>query len=120
MQIVKTALVVMTLLLLLAAGAFMFMQKDSTTLSLGSDPVSVDLLMKTQVYIERQARLQGIQINTSFFDDTRFTSLQSYATPVAPQAVGKPNLFSPAASAASQVFVVPPVSTDFSNPSSDN
>lgn len=120
MQIVKTILVVLTLLLLLAAGAYMFMQRDSATLAIGSDPVSVDLLMKTQVYIERQSTLQAIQINPAFFEDARFTSLQSYATPVATQAVGKPNLFSPAASAASQTFIVPPVSNNTTNQNTNN
>ncbi len=95
MQIVKITLTVLTLLLLLAAGAYFFMQRGGDALSLETNPVSVELLSRTQVYISRQAELRSITLDTRIFEDPRFSLLQSFETPVPEQNVGKNNLFSP-------------------------
>lgn len=51
------------------------------------------LLTKTQSFIERSQILQGISIDTAFFNDTAFTSLRSYSTEVPNQPLGRNDIF---------------------------
>jgi hypothetical protein len=52
------------------------------------------MLLKTQVFIERRAKLDQVAITSELFSDPRFTSLRSYSPALAEQTLGKPTLFS--------------------------
>jgi hypothetical protein len=77
-----------------AAGYFMFTQRDSASLTLdGMSPRSEDLLLRTQVFIERRQQLEVQTTDVTFFQDPRFTSLRSYTAIVPDQTVGRTNIF---------------------------
>jgi hypothetical protein len=77
-----------------AAGYFMYTQRDSATLSLdGMSPRSEDLIARTQIFIDRRAELEALKLDVTFFQDPRFSSLRSYSTVVPDQTVGRANIF---------------------------
>lgn len=77
-----------------AAGYFMYTQRDSATLTLdGMSPRSEDLVARTQVFIDRRAELETLKLDIAFFQDARFSSLRSYSTIVPDQNVGRVNIF---------------------------
>jgi hypothetical protein len=78
-------------------GYFMLIQRDSVSLSFdGYEAVSNDLLLETQVFIERRAALEARTLDIALLTNPKFTSLRSYTTTVPNQSVGKINLFAPA------------------------
>lgn len=90
----KNILVGGAFILLLGIGYYMISQSDSVTLTLdGVSLVSGDLLSKTQIFIDRGATLQSLDIKTEVLTDDRFTSLRSYTTEIPEQTVGRNNIF---------------------------
>ncbi len=90
----KNGLVFLFVLVLIALGYFMIIQRNAGTLSFTSvSAVSGDLLLSTQIFIDRRAELEARTLDLTLFTDERFTSLRTYATPIPDQLVGRTNLF---------------------------
>lgn len=84
-------------LILVGFAYFFFVGGDEATDELGTNAeAQAALLAKTESFIERSQRLQNITIDTSFFSNSAFTSLQSFSTEVPNQPLGKNNIFSTA------------------------
>jgi hypothetical protein len=94
----KNIIVIVGVVVVGAAGVYLVSERQATQLVLSSTSgVSEEMLANTQLFIERSAILESLQLNTEVLNDTRLTSLQSYATPVTERPVGRSNPFEPAA-----------------------
>ncbi|MBY0309943.1 hypothetical protein K2Q16_02245 [Patescibacteria group bacterium] len=95
----KNIITIIGLLVVAAAGIYLFTQRDAANLVLNdSVDVSSSVLASTQVFIERWVVLESLTIEPEIFEDPRFTSLESYTTPVPARPVGRTNPFEPAVS----------------------
>lgn len=93
----KNIITVVGLLVVAAAGIYLFTQRDAATLVLNdSVQVSDAVLASTQVFIERRAVLESLTIEPEILRDARFTSLRSYTTPLRTRPLGRDNPFEPA------------------------
>ncbi len=93
-EIVKNIVVGILFIGIVAAGYFMFIQRDSTALTLdGITPLNEELLTRTEVFIARRSELERLKLDISFFQSPNFTSLRSYSTIVPDQTVGRTNIF---------------------------
>ncbi len=94
----KNIIVIVGVVIVAAAGIYLFTQRQATQLVLTSDGgVSEEMLTNTQLFIERSAILGSLEIDVEVLDDPRLTSLRSYTTPVPERPVGRTNPFEPAA-----------------------
>jgi len=90
----KNLIIILGLITVAFAGYFMFMQQSATTLSFdANDEVLQNMLANSQIFIERRQQLQNVTLDTEFFTDPRFTSLQSFDNPIVEQPVGRSNPF---------------------------
>ncbi len=80
-------------LLLVGLGYYLFAGGNSFNLTDAVSPVDDQVLMKTQVFIERRTKLQAVSITGELFNDPRFTALQSNSTILPEQPIGNRNLF---------------------------
>lgn len=94
----KNIIVIVGVIIVAAAGVYLFTMRQATQLVLTSGTgVSEEMLANTQLFIERSAILESLEIDPAVLDDPRLTSLRSYTTPVAERPVGRNNPFEPAA-----------------------
>lgn len=78
------------------AGYFLFSQDSSMFLSSNSsDQQLQQLLMSSQLFVERSRTLAEIDMDTTVFDDPVFNSLKSYSPPPSEFQVGRANPFAP-------------------------
>ena len=90
----KNLIVILGLITVAFGGYFMFMQQSATTLSFeANDETLRQMQTNSQLFIQRRQALAEIKLDTSFFSDDRFLSLQSYNTPIIEQPVGRDNPF---------------------------
>jgi len=79
------------------AGYFLFSQNSSPLASSSpSDQQLQQLLMSSQLFVERSRALSEIDMDTTVFDDPVFNSLKSYSPPPNEFPVGRSNPFAPA------------------------
>ncbi len=79
---------------LLYLGYTLFVQGDQFALEEGAvNPMADAVLLKTQVFIDRRAKLDQVTIDGRLFADERFTSLRSYTAALSNQELGKTSLF---------------------------
>lgn len=96
-QGIKNIMAVVVIAAVAALGYFLFIQTDSTPLSIdGYAEISSQLLIKTQVFIDRRQQLENTQLDLAVLTDSRFVSLRSFETEVPEQTVGKNNIFNEA------------------------
>jgi hypothetical protein len=78
------------------AGYLLFSQNASPFLTTSSsDQQLQQLLVSSQLFIDRSQSLSDIDMDTSIFDDGVFNSFKSYSPPPDTFEVGRPNPFSP-------------------------
>ncbi len=89
---IASVLIILTVAFL---GYYLFSQRDQGTLSFdqGGTLGQEQFVEYVQKYIERRQVLSSVALDTSIFNDAYFQSLDSYATPVPPQPVGRSNPF---------------------------
>ncbi len=93
----KNIIVLIGVVVVAAAGIYLFTQRQATQLVLSMESgVSPEMLANTQLFIERSAILQSLEIDATILSDDRLTSLRSYTTPVEERPVGRANPFEPA------------------------
>lgn len=77
-----------------AGLAYYFFTSSDSELDMSTNSaVRLELISKTESFIERSARLQSITIDQSFFTDRNFTSLRSFSTAVPNQPLGRSDIF---------------------------
>lgn len=90
----KNLIVILGLITVAFGGYFMFNQQTATTLSFETnDTVFRNMEANSQLFIQRGNQLKQIQLDTTFFADDRFISLQSFDSPVEKQSYGRDNPF---------------------------
>jgi hypothetical protein len=94
-NLLKNIFVICICIACAAIGYYLFFTTNDLDLVGGTD-VELELINKTQSFIERSAKLQQIIIDQSLFTDSTFTSLRSFSTPVPNQPLGRVNIFSEA------------------------
>lgn len=90
----KNTLVIVGVLIIAAAGIYMFTQRDAAQLMLDDGAeLSESLLSETAVFMTRRAILESIELDFSVLQDRRLLTLQSYSEPVEERPVGRENPF---------------------------
>jgi hypothetical protein len=80
--------------LLLGLGYFLFVKPSSIELEQGAvNPMSEQVLMRTEEFIQHRAELDQVSLSLAVFDDPRFTTLRTYTPALKEQTVGNPELF---------------------------
>lgn len=90
-------IVLVGIIITAVAGYFLFTQdamQFSTTSN--SDQQLQQLLLSSQLFVERSRTLSTIAIDTTLFEDPVFNSLKSYSPPPNEFPVGRTNPFAPA------------------------
>lgn len=91
MKNIVTTLLVLTFIF---AGYYMYNQNKNSDLSLeGQGSLTDDMLLKTQVFIERSALISSIVIERNIFDNPIFQSYRSFANPLINESFGRKNPF---------------------------
>jgi len=89
----KNILVLVVGVVLFGGGYFLLFSPSSFLLENANGPIDAQILFETQQFIAHRQVLEAVSLNTELFSDTRFTLLQSFASPVADQPIGKTSLF---------------------------
>lgn len=92
----KNILVILGAFTVAFGGYYMYAQNKNSTLETGSSEVTDDILLSTQVFIERRVILDAVQLDVSLFEDPVFRSYQTFALPVRTEPYGRTNPFGPA------------------------
>lgn len=95
----KNILYIVALLVLLGAGAFIYLQKSADSLILDPGAANYSVQDLTAAYMERRIVLAEVTIDKTILTDVRYTSLRSFSRTVAPRPVGRINPFDTAATA---------------------
>jgi hypothetical protein len=74
-------------------GYYFYSQNKSGETSEGTAILSEELLMNTQVFIERKEILSRTKVDTTIFTDPVFRSYKSFSTPVKDEKTGRENPF---------------------------
>jgi hypothetical protein len=91
----KNLVIILGLITVAFGGYFMFMQQTATTLDFDApdDAALQSMRTNSQLFIQRKRQLEQIVLDTNFFVDDRFVSLQSYDSPIIEQPNGRDNPF---------------------------
>lgn len=89
----KNILVVLAAFTVAFGGYYMYTQNKNSSLSTGGTEVTADILLSTQVFIERRVILDAVRLDISLFEDPVFRSYRSFAQPVADEPYGRTNPF---------------------------
>ncbi len=91
MKNITVALITITLAF---AGYYMYSQNKNSGLN-SDNPVSStqDMLISTQIFIERRTLLDQVDLDTRVFSDPLFSSYRSFSKPLNQEAVGRNNPF---------------------------
>jgi hypothetical protein len=98
-SILKNVLLLMGLVTVLFVGYYIYSQIGSDLISTQDTEAEYSkMLLNTQVFIERREELSRIKIDTGFFEDQSFRSLQSNSDPIKQINVGRTDPFASAGS----------------------
>jgi hypothetical protein len=89
----KNILVILGAFTVAFAGYYMYAQNKNSSLSTGSSEITADIMLSTQVFIERRVILDAVKLNISLFEDPVFRSYRSFAEPVSEEPYGRTNPF---------------------------
>lgn len=92
----KNKFTIIGILVIVAAGLYLFLSRGEAELVLDEGGVSPELLASTQLFIERSALLSSLTVDDAVLRDERFTRLRSFSEPIKERPVGRPNPFLPA------------------------
>ncbi len=95
-DIVKNLLVFAIVAALFGLGYYLFLAPDGMNLDTNAtSPLDEQVLARAQEFIQHRSVLEQIDlsVNMEIFTDPKFTSLQSFETPVPDQPLGKDSLF---------------------------
>ena len=84
-------IVVPLLAVTLAYAAYVFFIQGSTTLD--EPTLTDDVLLRTQIFIERRATLETVAIDVALFEDPVFRSYKSFSEDVPSEPFGRSNPF---------------------------
>ncbi len=91
MKNIVTTLLVLTFVF---AGYYIYAQNKNSDLSLdGQESLTENMLLKTEVFIERSALISSIVIERDIFDNPVFHSYRSFANPLINEPFGRENPF---------------------------
>ena len=76
----------------LAYAAYVFFIQGDTLVDNGAT-LTDDVLLRTQVFIERRAMLDRVSVDLALFEDPVFRSYKSFSTPVDDEPFGRNNPF---------------------------
>lgn len=93
MSLLKNLFVILGLLMVAGFGYYLYTTNGSFTLEGSQADLNVEA--ESAELIRKVESIKRISIDRSLFTDPRFTSLQSFATPVPVYPVGRPNPFRP-------------------------
>ena len=93
LSIFKNVLVLIALLLTLAFGYFLYMQKNNATLNTDNGNISMNVAAEAAQFLQRLTELKSISLDNTLFLDPRFDSFRAYSTEVQAEPIGKNNPF---------------------------
>jgi hypothetical protein len=100
----KNISIILIILTIAFGGYYLYVQKSATDLTASPEGQLMvqDMLVRTQVFIERSQELDRIALDLSILEDERFRSLKVFSKPVKEQPVGRPDPFAEATARASE------------------
>ena len=93
MKTIKNLFVLLGLMLIAGFGYYLYSTNGS--LGLAGNNTDFNLEAESSELIRRIDSIKRIQIDQDIFSDPRFTTLQSFATPLPVYSVGRNNPFDP-------------------------
>lgn len=95
-NLTKNLVIILGLATVGFAAYFVFMKQADPAISFETNQAMLEsMLANSQLFIERRQQLETVSLDTSLFDDERFTSLRSYSRPVEEQLIGRDDPFQP-------------------------
>ena len=92
----KNILIILFLVVVVAAGVYLYLHPDITESLLSSDKaISSSALLETKDFLQRFQAFESVELDNSVFTDRRFGSLVDFRQPVIPTAIGRPNPYQP-------------------------
>ena len=92
----KNILIILFLVVIVAAGVYLYLHPDITESLLSSDKaVSSSALLETKDFLQRFQAFESVELDDSVFTDRRFGSLVDFRQPVIPTVIGRPNPYQP-------------------------
>lgn len=89
---IAAGLIVLTLAFV---GYYLYSQNKNASLSFEENSDSTqEILISTQIFIERSAMLDKVKLETEVLTNPLFISYRSFSSPINPQNVGRSNPFS--------------------------
>ena len=89
----KNITIALVLITVAFVGYYMYAQKGASELGESDMSLTQDMLLNTQVFIERRTLLDKTTIDTEIFSDPIFKSYKSFNTPILEESIGRPNPF---------------------------
>lgn len=95
--VMKNITYVLLALTIIAAGYYFYNRSDTSSLDTGSNTVlTQEILVSTQLFIERRALLEDVRLNVDTFNNPNFISYRSFREPFREEPYGvRPNPFVP-------------------------
>jgi hypothetical protein len=94
-NVTKNIVTILGVLTIAFAGYYFYMQKAAVDISATDDFALQQMLASTEIFIVRSQELDQMSFDLSVFEDPRFRTLRTFATPVEEQPVGRTNPFAP-------------------------
>lgn len=89
----KNILVVLAAFTVAFGGYYFYSQSKNASLNTGTVSLTEEMMLSTQVFIERRAILDQVRLDTSLFDDPVFRSYRSFREPLQNEPYGRSNPF---------------------------
>lgn len=89
----KNILVVLIAFTVAFGGYYFYTQSKNASLNTGDVALTEDMMLATQVFIERRAILDRVRLDTTVFDDPVFRSYRSFREPLEEEPYGRSNPF---------------------------
>lgn len=86
--------IILGLITIAFAGYYLYTSQFSQSLNFDTDDQTTqNMLNNTRIFIERSNSIKQVKLDTTFFEDERFTSLRSYTSPIQARPEGRPDPF---------------------------
>lgn len=76
-----------------AFGGYYFYSQSSDSTGSGVVELTEEMMLSTQIFIERRATLDRVRLDTALFDDPVFRSYRSFSEPIQSEPYGRTNPF---------------------------
>lgn len=91
----KNLILILGIITIAAAGYYFYVKQEGDVSFDDNAIVTANMLASTQVFMERRAILESLSVDTSIFENEKFTTLRSFNQPIVERPLGRTNPFDP-------------------------